>query len=95
MRKFILLAGSALTVTAAPALACDLELLGGPQRFNAFAAYASHSVPAAPYEYQPEVNSPVASEPEPEAVAESPETSADQSADDDRGAAQQPSVTLP
>lgn len=95
MRKFILLAGSALSVTAAPALACDLELLGGPQRFNAFAAYASHSVPAAPYEYQPEANSPVASEPQAEAVAEAPETPADQSADDEGGGAQQPSVTLP
>lgn len=42
MRKFILLAGTALTLSAAPAMACDLELMGGPQRFNAFAAYGSY-----------------------------------------------------
>ncbi|QDX25038.1 hypothetical protein FPZ54_02695 [Sphingomonas suaedae] len=85
MRKFILLAGSALTVTAAPAFACDLELLGGPQRFNAFASYASHSAPATNLDIQVEANQPSPVEQQPEAVAEIVEPPADQGRDYDNG----------
>lgn len=83
MRKFILLAGTALTLSAAPASACDLELMGGPQRFNAFAAYASHGSPAVTIEVaQPQADSPNASEPEPEAASRQAEVPAESESSD-------------
>lgn len=95
MRKFILLAGTALTLSAMPAAACDLELMGGPQRFNAFAAYASHGSPAVTIEVtQPQTDSPDTSEPQPEATPQPAEPPAEaESSYAERG--QPPFTTLP
>ena len=75
MRKFILLAGTALSLSAAPAAACDLELMGGPQRFNAFTAYgathASLPISAEPADRQQEERS------EPERAADTGEAPAE------------------
>lgn len=47
MRKFILLAGTAFSLAATPAMACDWHLMGGPQRFNPLAKYQPDSSPDA------------------------------------------------
>lgn len=39
MRKFLLLAGTSLSLVATPALACDWHTFGGPQRFNPLAKF--------------------------------------------------------
>ncbi|MFN4097157.1 MAG: hypothetical protein ACK4GG_10350 [Sphingomonas sp.] len=61
-----------------PAVACDLELLGGPQRFNAFASYASHSVPVEAEVSSPQTDSTDTAAQQPEAVAETLDTSSTQ-----------------
>lgn len=96
MRKFILLAGTALALSAASAAACDLELMGGPQRFNAFAAYgtygaahASLPISAEPADRQQEERS----EPEPERAADTGDAPAEAELPNTSGALE-PSATF-
>jgi hypothetical protein len=92
MRKLVLLAGTALTATAAPALACDLELMGGPQRFSAFAAYgASHASIAVAVESQDNQQE-AQSDAEPERQTDAAEASAAPTRNDE--GAPSPSATF-
>jgi hypothetical protein len=95
MRKFILLAGTALTLSATPAAACDLELMiGGPQRFNAFAAYAGAGHAPAPVATEvAEAQSEQPSNPEPAPPSAPAEVSSDWAANPDNGAPD-PSATF-